>query len=154
MHAGPQHGDWTDRDGALGAVWVSVRPPFVARRRHLAALAWHLEAVRDGRGAPVLVEGEAGIGKTRLIEELAHDARLRQVPLYWGRAAQGEGMPAFWPWLELLRAAVDHPSPGVAALDPALNPELAEVVRLLASEPRATAPSAGRPAPDPAAARF
>ncbi|HEY7074121.1 MAG TPA: AAA family ATPase [Solirubrobacteraceae bacterium] len=44
---------------------------FVGRARELAALERALEAARAGRGAAVIVAGEAGIGKTRLVSELS-----------------------------------------------------------------------------------
>jgi tetratricopeptide (TPR) repeat protein len=71
----------------------------------------------------VLVEGEPGIGKTRLVEELAAHAVARGTAVHWGRAYEGGMAPAFWPWLPLLRALADR-------LDDRslLAPELAGVI--------------------------
>ncbi|HET7721638.1 MAG TPA: AAA family ATPase, partial [Acidimicrobiales bacterium] len=55
---------------------------FVGRERQLADLLGHWRAAAQGRGRFVLVEGEAGIGKTRLVEELV--------------AAAGEGIRVAW----------------------------------------------------------
>ena len=82
------------------------RVPFVGRERELATLLECLEAVRQGQGGVVLIAGEPGIGKTRLAEELAAVARARGMRVAWGRCWQGEGAPAFGPWLQVLRACL------------------------------------------------
>src|SRR5262249_27794877 len=48
--------------------------PFVGRKSELAALRLLLERAEGGEGGLVLLSGEAGAGKTRLVRELAHDA--------------------------------------------------------------------------------
>ena len=77
---------------------------FVGRERELVLLRSRLDTAIAGRGGIVLLAGEAGIGKTRLAEELAEAAQARGVGLAWGRCWEGEGAPAFWPWLQVLRA--------------------------------------------------
>lgn len=51
----------------------------VGRDAERAALLHHLEGAASGRGGVVLLEGEAGIGKSRLAQELAEGARWRNV---------------------------------------------------------------------------
>lgn len=76
----------------------------VGRRRELAALASWLSAARGGRGRLVLCAGEPGIGKTRLAQELAAQAEAAGFAVAWGRCAEVEGAPAYWPWRQVLRA--------------------------------------------------
>ena len=45
------------------------RPPFVGREPELAAITADVDAACRGRGRVVVIEGDAGIGKTRLVEE-------------------------------------------------------------------------------------
>jgi len=52
-------------------------PEFVGRADELDLLAATFERVLDGRAATILVGGEAGIGKTRLVEEFCGRARGR-----------------------------------------------------------------------------
>jgi len=51
------------------------RLPFVGRERERTALLGALQAARCGHGPVALVEGDAGVGKTRLVEEVVADAR-------------------------------------------------------------------------------
>ena len=64
------------RRGGAGA-----RPPFVGRRAELPSSVAALEACRSGPGQAVYVRGEAGIGKTRLVEEFQREAAARGLRL-------------------------------------------------------------------------
>src|SRR6185369_11252478 len=77
---------------------------FVGRRRELAALRVGLDDAVGGRGRFFLVVGEAGIGKTRLVEELAREVTDRGGIALWGRCWEGAGAPPYWPWTQVLRA--------------------------------------------------
>ena len=62
------------------------RPPLCGRAAELAALTAAWERAKGGRGQLVLVEGEPGEGKTRLIEELVARARLDDATVAAARA--------------------------------------------------------------------
>jgi predicted ATPase len=81
----------------------------VGRRRELDALAAWLAAGRGGRGRLVLCSGEAGIGKTRLAQELSGIALAGGTGVVWGRCVEAEGAPAFWPWRQVLRSVGGDP---------------------------------------------
>src|SRR5688572_18700987 len=78
--------------------------PFVGRIAERAALASHVEAARAGNGRVVLVTGEPGIGKTRLVEEAT--AALPRERTLWGRCHETEGAPPYWAWTQALRRHV------------------------------------------------
>ena len=61
----PSCWDWSDRRRTLTA------PAFVSRRRELDELGAQLSQAKTGQGGLVLVEGESGRGKSRLLTELA-----------------------------------------------------------------------------------
>jgi predicted ATPase len=48
---------------------ASPRPPLRGRERELAVIRRRLSQVRAGTGCVVVVEGSAGLGKTRLLDE-------------------------------------------------------------------------------------
>src|SRR5262249_14049482 len=48
--------------------------------------------------------GEPGVGKTRLAEELMAEARMRGAEILVGRCWEAGGAPAYWPWVQSLRA--------------------------------------------------
>jgi DNA-binding CsgD family transcriptional regulator len=83
---------------------TSVAPSgdrLVGRSEELAFLRARLAAARAGSGRLVLVCGPAGIGKTRLVEELVADRK--GVPVGWGGASADSGMPPLWPWTRAVR---------------------------------------------------
>ena len=57
-----------------------------------------------GKGQLVLISGEPGIGKTRLVEELTTYDHLKDALVLWGRCYRGAGAPPYWPWMQIIRA--------------------------------------------------
>jgi DNA-binding winged helix-turn-helix (wHTH) protein/tetratricopeptide (TPR) repeat protein len=99
--------------------------PFVGRDDAMRRLDAAIQEACAGRARTVLLVGEPGIGKTRAIEELAGRARARGVRVLLGRCHEGEGAPAFWPWVQVLREAFADASASPADADLAtLVPEL------------------------------
>jgi len=79
------------------------RAPIVGRDGELATLRQALDDAFGGRPSVAVVQGEAGVGKTRLVEELAAEAVARGAQVVWGRSLEGGLAPAYWPWLGVLR---------------------------------------------------
>ncbi|HEX5165167.1 MAG TPA: AAA family ATPase, partial [Thermomicrobiales bacterium] len=80
---------------------VRARP--VGRARERGNLRGVLRQMLDGHGRLVLVSGEAGIGKTTLVADLADDAEAQGCLAMWGHAYDLSVTPPYGPWLELLR---------------------------------------------------
>ena len=85
---------------------LTSRTPFVGRQRQLATLRERLVVAGRGQGGVVLVAGEPGVGKTRLVLELAERACADGWQALIGRAYESEGMPPYLPFAEALRAGV------------------------------------------------
>ncbi len=77
-------------------------PTTVGRLRELELLGRVVGAAEAGAGGFALVEGDAGIGKTHLLEALA--ARASSLAVVRGRAWEEGGAPPSWPWREVIRA--------------------------------------------------
>ena len=73
------------------------------RARELVQLERLLDDACAGRGRAALVIGEAGIGKTTLVEIVAENARARGLRVATGTCAPAE-MPAAWPWRQVVDA--------------------------------------------------
>ncbi|GAA2554346.1 hypothetical protein GCM10010210_29690 [Pseudonocardia hydrocarbonoxydans] len=123
-------------DPALAVLPTAVpggRGAFVGRERELGALRGHVADAAAGRGGVVLVRGEPGIGKTRLLAELASAAEAGGARVLTGRCPEGGALP-FHPFAEALGqqgAEGQHGAddPAVAALVSAAPGEAAEVLR-------------------------
>jgi DNA-binding winged helix-turn-helix (wHTH) protein len=104
------------RPGARSHEAMLARPPFVGREDELARLERRHAEARAERGGLVLLAGEPGIGKTRLLAELAARARRSGSLALEGSCAAGGWSPSFAPFTEAL-AAFARASEAGALLD-------------------------------------
>jgi DNA-binding CsgD family transcriptional regulator/tetratricopeptide (TPR) repeat protein len=99
----------------------SVSPVFVGRQQELATLAEAFQEARKGTVTAVLLGGEAGVGKTRLVQRFAEQATADSgaLVLYGGCVElSAEGL-AYAPFTAALRQLVrEHGTAKVAALLP------------------------------------
>ena len=102
----------------------TLAPPLrlIGRAAELALLTKALDRVASGRLSIVLVEGEAGIGKTRVLEETLQVARSRGMQVVAGRAEELERTRPFG----LLAAALE-------CIGSSPDPRRAEIASLLAT---------------------
>src|SRR5581483_3803018 len=101
----------------------------IGRVAELATLSARLDEALGGAGQLICLAGEPGIGKTRLAAALAQRARERGVRVLWGRCSEDPGAPAFWPWLQILRAYVRDLDADVLAAQ--LGPGAAEIAQVV-----------------------
>src|SRR6266699_5463796 len=78
--------------------------PFVGREGELGALRACLADAGRGRGRVLLVGGEPGIGKTRLVEAAVGEARTLGFAVALGACDPYAGTPEYWPWRQVHRA--------------------------------------------------
>ena len=119
-----------------------VAGPFVGRKQELVALKAAVEAALGGQGSLVMIAGEQGIGKSRLTDEAAVYARLRGAVVLVGRCYEDEGAPAFWPWVQVIRAYVHDYDPKTLMSE--MGPGAADIAQVV-SELRERLP--GLPTP-------
>jgi DNA-binding SARP family transcriptional activator len=80
--------------------------PFVGRDSVLEHLSGQLVRAEDGNGGMILVSGEAGVGKTRLVAELAAEAARRGACVLWGGSGAHANHPAYGPFAVALEGYV------------------------------------------------
>ena len=109
--------------------------PLVGRADELARLLTRVDRAAAGRTSAVLLAGDAGVGKTRLLDELSARAAARGVRVLTGHCVDlGDvGLP-YLPFVDLLRVVTADPE---LAPTGARNPVLAG---LLAGRPGSTVP--------------
>jgi tetratricopeptide (TPR) repeat protein len=95
----------------------------VGREGELAALRSALGRVRAGAGELVLVRGEAGIGKSTLVEAFCDEIRGQGVAVLVGAGWDEGGAPTYWPWVQVMRrAAAAGAGPAIDGFGAALSP--------------------------------
>lgn len=138
---------------------VELPPPSFAptaaglagRRQELARFETAWERAVNGRRQIVLVAGEPGIGKTRIVGAVAHTAHAQGAAVCYGRCDEEPIVP-YQPFVEALRPCIGaYATSALEASMHGLEPDLARVFPELAAriEPRAIPVVA-----DPEAERF
>jgi tetratricopeptide (TPR) repeat protein len=133
--------------GQLGArrlVWGR----FIGRTEELAALRAAIDAAPEGQASLVMVAGEPGIGKTRLVEEAEAYARFRGAQVLVGRCYEGEAASPYSSFVEVLReyvstrpddalrAELGDSASDVAKLVPEIRKRVPDLTPATAADPR------------------
>jgi class 3 adenylate cyclase/tetratricopeptide (TPR) repeat protein len=116
-------------DGAGEVLATGERTPYVGRTAERERLLQLLERAKSGSGSFVLIAGEAGVGKTRLSEELAERARGQGFLCLTGRCADMEGSEPYTPLIQQIEHAARSVTPTV--LREALGENAPELARLM-----------------------
>ncbi len=88
------------------------RTPFVGRQFQLQRLSVILEEMCNGHGSVVMLMGEPGIGKTRVIEEFADLAIQRNALVLRGACYDGEWQRPYGPFAEAINNYVERTDSG------------------------------------------
>jgi DNA-binding SARP family transcriptional activator len=111
---------------------VVLGPRLVGREHEWRLLLTSLRSTESGRGRFVLVTGEAGIGKSRLVDDFRTWCVRQGVPTAAARAYPAEGHLPYAPIAELLRSPAIRPALG--RLDEVWLSEIARVLAELLIE--------------------
>src|SRR6266851_10311435 len=120
---------------------ASISPSqFVGRQRELNLIWNHYHAASNGNAHVVLVSGEPGIGKTRLLDEVGALATKDGAIVLHGGASEAEGMPPYLPFLEafgrhIQMTPLDQLRTQVAAASQVLATLLPELITRLGDLP-------------------
>lgn len=104
----------------------ALASPWVGRSTALTRLREEAETAAAGQSGLLLIVGEGGIGKTRLVAELA--AGLTEFEVLYGRCDEEEIFP-YGPWVEMLRSRLKRLDD--SALAALTGSEAADLARLL-----------------------
>ena len=96
---------------ASGVLSGRERTPFVGRAQERARLLQAVERARSGSGTLMLIGGEAGVGKSRLVEEAAAEAQRLGFMVLTGHCVDQQGAPPYLPTIEHLEEAARQGSP-------------------------------------------
>ena len=89
------------------ATLVRIAPPFVGRKQELAWLEHSLQEMAGGQPRVMLIAGEAGIGKTRLLQEVRLMAVRHGAQVGYGRCYEDLALP-YLPFVEALHPLLEH----------------------------------------------
>ncbi|MBA3824142.1 MAG: AAA family ATPase, partial [Ktedonobacterales bacterium] len=106
----------------------TIHLPFVGRQRAFDQLRGAYERARDGTPHLALIEGEAGVGKSRLLGAFTHWVTLQGADVVRGQAYELSGRFPFQPLAELVRARLARAHAPDDLLD---DPWLTELSRLV-----------------------
>ncbi len=106
----------------------AARRSMIGRAEECRLLQELLSQARCGQGSMVLLEGEAGVGKTRLVEYVLDGAHGAAMTVLIGRCSELESATPFLPFVEILERFARESEPGLL-LD-RLGPLAPEIARL------------------------
>ncbi|RIJ76889.1 hypothetical protein D1871_09690 [Nakamurella silvestris] len=122
------------RTGNPAAIPVSPPPPIgrvpheqaghpglIGRDTEFTVLTAGLDGAQAGHPQLVVISGEAGSGKSRLVRELGRAAGSRGFAVLTGRAHRSGGSPDLWPWLPVREGLGRINGEDTGAAEPAVD---------------------------------
>lgn len=92
------------RQASFAARRATRHTPLVGRQEEMAILKAAAGQTLGGEGQVISIEGDTGVGKTRLVDELAAHAEGLGMRVLRGSCLSYGSAMAYLPWIELLRA--------------------------------------------------
>jgi class 3 adenylate cyclase/tetratricopeptide (TPR) repeat protein len=123
--------EWREGEDAADAPGPAGRTRLIERDPERADLRRKVQAALGGEGRLVLVSGEAGVGKTRLLLEVDAEAQAKGMRVLAGHALEAEGArTAYLPFVEILESALTS-SRSTLEVREALGDAAAEISRIV-----------------------
>jgi serine/threonine protein kinase/tetratricopeptide (TPR) repeat protein len=131
------------RESRLDASEPGRLTPYTGREAELSALHAAVVLAVHGEGRVVLIVGEAGSGKSRMLHELRAHPSASECRVLSGRCRPSDGMTSYLPFIELVHAALGTKEPEgavptdvqiatrVRAIEPSLEPFIPLYLHLL-----------------------
>ncbi|MEM2899746.1 MAG: ATP-binding protein [Thermoplasmata archaeon] len=91
-----------------GLLEGTFRSAIMGREAEMKKLLSALDAAFRSEGSLILIEGEAGIGKSRIIAELAKHAKAKGANFYSGKCLYSEGSDPYLPFIDALRNTAEQ----------------------------------------------
>src|SRR5688500_745905 len=125
-----------------------ICPTSIGREAPLRALLERLDRAVQGNGTVVLLGGDAGVGKSRLIRDLKHESMSRQIRTIEGRCSSTESSVPYAPLMDALRFRISRgESAAVGEVLGPLRAVLAPLFPQLAANAAASEPPGERERP-------
>lgn len=127
----------------LAATMARWHSPFVGRREAMARLAAGLDRAGQGHGEQIAIAGDAGVGKSRLLYELAARARQSRFQVHEGRCTMLRRHVPYAPYADILRSwcgirSDDNPQAAARKVDVHLAAEAVYLREIVAGTVPAT----------------
>ena len=140
---------WSDTPvGVRPSAVPAVLTPFVEREAERASLRRLVDDTLAGHGRLALVAGEPGVGKSRLVAEIAEEAQARGMRELTGHCVEMSGARPYLPYVEIIEQVISSPQSS-QELWTALGDVAAEIARI-APELRRAFPNISPPVELPA----
>ena len=134
----------TQRDIGPPQPDVMVCPTMIGREREVESFSRLIEQLLAGRGTTVLITGEAGIGKSRLVAETRARTSSRGVRVFEGAAFELGGAAPYGPITDLFRTFLQGKSPQEALDELCPGPAVTAAIARLVPAVAPWLPSDGR----------
>ncbi|MDQ1318447.1 MAG: hypothetical protein QG588_2109, partial [Candidatus Poribacteria bacterium] len=82
---------------------VGLNSPLIGRNEEYAICKQHVDQLISGKGGTLLITGEAGLGKSRLTEELKEYAKSQDIVCLGSRGVSHSRLTNYWVFMELLK---------------------------------------------------
>jgi class 3 adenylate cyclase/tetratricopeptide (TPR) repeat protein len=134
---------WRTAEGPVPAPAPAAATPLVEREQERADLRRAVRSALGGEGSVVLVSGEAGVGKSRLVGEVAAEAEAWGMAVLVGSCVEMEGASPYLPFVEILEEALLGPR-SLEGFRVAVGDAASELARIVPALARAL-PDVGPP---------